>query len=42
MDDSQFIHLIDILKDIAENLRRIAFELEKINYIEEDNNNETV
>lgn len=28
MDDSQFIHLIDVLKDIAENLRRIAFEIE--------------
>ena len=29
MDDTQFNVLIDVLKDIAENLRRIAFEIEK-------------
>ena len=28
MDDTQFNTLIDVLKDIAENLRRIAFEIE--------------
>lgn len=30
MDDVQFIQLIDALKDIAENLRRIAFEIEEL------------
>lgn len=29
MDDTQFNILIDALKDIAENLRRIAYEIEK-------------
>lgn len=29
MDDTQFNVLIDVLKDIAENLRRIAFEIEE-------------
>jgi len=29
MDDTQFNILIDVLKDIAENLRRIAFEIEE-------------
>lgn len=31
--------LIEVLKDIAENLRRIAFEIEHINNNKEDNNN---
>ena len=29
MDDAQFNILIDALNDIAENLRRIAYEIEK-------------
>lgn len=29
MDDTQFNILIDALKDIAENLRRIAYEIEE-------------
>lgn len=29
MDDTQFNVLIDALKDIAENLRRIAYEIEE-------------
>ena len=36
MDDVRFIQLIDVLKDIAENLRRIAFEIENLKKNEED------
>lgn len=36
MDDSQFIELIDVLKSIAENLRRIAFEIENLKDNKED------
>lgn len=34
--DIEFNKLIDVLKDIAENLRRIAFEIENIKKNEED------
>lgn len=34
--DIQFNTLIDVLKDIAENLRRIAFEIENLKKNEED------
>lgn len=37
--DIQFNTLIDVLKDIAENLRRIAFEIENLKKNEEDNKN---
>lgn len=37
--DTQFNVLIDVLKDIAENLRRIAFEIENLKKNEEDNKN---
>ncbi len=36
MDDTQFNILIDALKDIAENLRRISFEIENAKEITED------
>ena len=36
MDDTQFNILIDALNDIAENLRRIAFEIEKEKETEKD------
>lgn len=38
----EFDTLIDVLKDIAENLRRIAFEIEELNKTKEDRQNETV
>lgn len=41
MDDSQFMVFIDVLKDIAENLRRIAFEIEDL-HNKEDKDHETV
>jgi hypothetical protein len=34
--DIEFNKLIDVLKDIAENLRRIAFEIENLKKNEED------
>lgn len=37
MDDTQINVLIDSLKDIAENLRRIAFEIEELRSKEEHN-----
>lgn len=37
--DIEFNKLIDVLKDIAENLRRIAFEIENLKKNEEDNKN---
>lgn len=38
MDDVQIIQLIDVLNDIADNLRRIAFEIENLKDNKEDNN----
>ena len=37
--DIELNKLIDVLKDIAENLRRIAFEIENLKKNEEDNKN---
>lgn len=34
--DIEFNKLIDVLRDIAENLRRIAFEIENLKKNEED------
>lgn len=42
MDDVQIIQLIDVLNDIADNLRRIAFEIENLKDNKEDRQNETV
>lgn len=42
MDDVQIIQLIDVLKDIADNLRRIAFEIENLKDNKEDRQDETV
>ena len=36
MDDVQIIQLIDVLNDIADNLRRIAFEIEELHQEKED------
>lgn len=41
MDDKQFCVLLDALNNIADNLRRIAFEIENFNKEEEKNNAET-
>ena len=40
--DIEFNKLIDVLKDIAENLRRIAFEIENLKDNKEDRQDETV
>lgn len=42
MDDVQIIQLIDVLNDIADNLRRIAFEIENLKDNKEDRQDETV
>lgn len=40
--NTQFNVLIDVLNDIADNLRRIAFEIENLKDNKEDRQDETV